>query len=408
MEVTHPRCAGLDLGKDELVACIRIQDDTGIRQECRTYKTTIKELLALSEWMTSEGVADVVMEATGTYWKPVWHILEDSFKLILANAAHVRGIPGRKSDVNDAMWLADLLAHGLIRGSFIPPAPIQNLRDLTRTRKQLLREIVQHTQRIQKTLDDANLKITGLISDILGVTGRAILKALIEGETNPDRLANLARGTLKSKRSRLIEALHGRVRPHHRMLLKLHLDLIEALETAVNNLDKEVGDAIAPFRDAAHRVTTVPGIADVASQSIIAEIGADMSRFPTHSHLVSWACLCPKLDQSAGKIHSNRSRKGALWLKTMIVQCAWAAVRTKNSYLRAQFYRIRARRGPKKAIMAVAASMLTAIYYILRDGVVYHDLGPHYLDHLDRNKLSHRLVRRLQDLGYNVAISEAA
>jgi transposase len=407
MEVVHPRCAGIDLGKDELVACVRIQED-GIRQECRTYKTTVGELLALSEWMASQGVTHVVMEATGTYWKPVWHVLEESFTLILANAAHVKGIPGRKSDVNDAMWLADLLAHGLVRGSFIPPTPIQDLRDLTRTRKQLIREIAQHTQRIQKTLDDANLKITGLISDILGVSGRAILHALIEGEANPDRLANLARGSLQIKRKRLIEALHGRVRPHHRQLLRLHLNLIVNIEREVEGLDRQIGDALAPFRDAARRVDTVPGIAELAAQCVIAEIGVDMSRFRTHEHLVSWACLCPRLDQSAGKTHSNRSRKGALWLKTLLVQCAWAAVRIKNTYLQAQFYRIRARRGPKKAIMAVAASMLTAIYYILRDGVEYRDLGPNYLDNLNRNKLSNRLVRRLENLGYKVKISEAA
>ena len=408
MEVVHPRCAALDLGKDELVACVRIQEGARARQECRTFQTTVKQLLALSEWMASEGVTHVVMEATGTYWRPVWYVLEESFTLILANAAHVRGIPGRKSDVNDAMWLADLLAHGLIRGSFIPPAPIQSLRDLTRTRKQLVREIVQHTQRIQKTLDDANLKITGVITDILGVTGRAVLKSLIQGETNPERLADLARGRLRAKRSRLIEALHGWVTPHHRMLLKLHLDLIETIERAVDNLDKEIGDALAPFRNAAQRVKTVPGISDLAGQSVIAEIGVDMSRVPTHQHLLSWACLCPRLDQSAGKVHSTRTRKGALWLKTLLIQCAWSAVRCKDTYLRTQFYRIRARRGPKKAIGAVAASMLTAIYYILRDDVEYRDLGPNYLDNIDRTRLSRHLVRRLENMGYHVELKGAA
>lgn len=408
MEVVHPRCAALDLGKDELVACIRIQEGARAQQECRAFNTTVKQLLALSEWMASEGVTHVVMEATGTYWRPVWHVLEESFTLILANAAQVRGIPGRKSDVNDAMWLADLMAHGLIRGSFIPPAPIQSLRDLTRTRKQLVREIVQHTQRIQKTLDDANLKITGVITDMLGVTGRAVLKALIHGETNPERLADLARGTLRTKRSRLVEALQGWVTPHHRMLLKLHLDLIEAIEKAVDDLDKEIGDALAPFRNAAERVNTVPGISHLAGQTVIAEIGVDMSRFPTHRHLLSWACLCPRLDQSAGKVHSTRTRKGALWLKTLLIQCAWSAVRCRDSYLRTQFYRIRARRGPKKAIGAVAASMLTAIYYILRDGVEYRDLGPNYLDTIDRTRLSRHLVRRLENMGYHVELKGAA
>jgi transposase len=407
MEVVYSRCAGLDLGKDELVACVRIQEG-GIRQECRTFKTTVKELLALSEWLMAEGVTHVVMEATGVYWKPVWHVLEDSFTLILANAAHVRGIPGRKSDVNDATWLADLLAHGLIRGSFVPPRPIQELRDLTRTRKQLVREIAQHTQRIQKALDDANLKITGLITDILGLTGRAILEALIQGETEPERLADLARGSLKLKRSRLIEALGGRVTLHHRKLFKLHLDLIKAIEAAIDGLDKEIGDALAPFREAVRRLKTMPGISVIASQAVISEIGVDMSRFPDHGHLLSWACLCPRLDQSAGKRHSTRTRKGATWLKTLLIQAAWAATRRKDSYLRAQFYRLRGRRGPQKAIMAVAASMLTAIYYMLRDGVDYKDLGSSHFTQLDRSRATRRLVQRLENLGYHVAISEAA
>ncbi len=348
------------------------------------------------------------MEATGTYWKAVWHILEEDFTLVLANAGHIRGVPGRKSDVKDAEWMADLLAHGLIRGSFVPPAAVQEVRDLTRTRKQLVREIAQHTQRIQKTLDIANLKITGLLSNILGVSGRAILRALITGQTDPAQLADLARGSLTQKRAALIEALTGRVTPHHRRLIKLHLDLVERLEAAVEAIDAHLGDTLAPFREAVARLDAVPGIATIVAQAIIGAIGLDMSRFPTHQHLISWACLCRRLDESAGKRKSTRTRKGACWLKTVLVQAAWTAVRKKNSYYRAQFLRLRARRGPKKAIVAVAASMLTAVYYILRDGVEYRDLGGQYFERLDRTKVTQRLVKRLQDLGYSVQLAEVA
>jgi transposase len=407
MEVMYPRCAGLDLGKDTLVACVRLHG-AEIRQECRTFGMTTRDLLALADWLTAEGVTHVAMEATGTYWKGVWHVLEDAFTLVLANAGHIKGVPGRKSDVNDATWIADLLAPGLLRGSFVPPAPIQDVRDLTRTRKQLVREIAQHTQRLQKTLDIANLKITGLISDLLGVSGRAILRALIAGETDPVRLADLARGTLKNKRAALIDALTGRVTPHQRRLLKLHLTVIEQLEAAVADVDAQLGEALAPFREAVERVDTVPGIDRIVAQAILGEIGLDMARFATHHHLISWACLCPRLDESAGKRKSTRTRKGACWLKTVLVQAAWAAVRTKDSYYRAQFLRLRAHRGPKKAILAVAASILTAIYFILRDGVEYRELGGRYYDRLDRTKATSRLVKRLRDLGYRVQLEEVA
>lgn len=405
MEVLYPRCAALDLGKDELMACVRIQ---GSGRECRSFRTTTSELLKLSDWLSSQGVTHVSMEATGSYWKAVWHVLEGSFELMLANAAHVKNVPGRKSDVTDAEWQSDLLAHGLIRGSFVPPEPIQELREMTRTRKQFVREIVRHTQRIQRILDTANLKVTGLISDILGASGRAMLRALIAGETNPERLADLARGQLKAKRARLIEAFHGRVTPHHRRLLRLHLTLIEQIEAAVSELDEQLEAAIEPFREAVKRLKAVPGVSDVSAQGILSEIGLDMSRFPSHRHLLSWGCMCPRLDRSAGRIHSTRTRKGALWLKTMVVQVAWAAVRCKDSYYRAQYYRIRARRGSKKAILAVAASILTTIYYMLRDGTEYRELGSRYFTQVDRAKVAQRLVGRLTRLGYQVQLKEAA
>jgi transposase len=407
MEVLYPRCAGLDLGKDALVACVRLHGNP-VRHELRTFGTTTRELLVLAEWLTEHGVTHAAMEATGTYWKGVWHILEEGFTLLLANAGHIRNVPGRKSDVKDAEWIADLLAHGLLRGSFVPPAPVQEIRDLTRTRKQLVREIAQHTQRIQKTLDSANLKITGVLSNVLGVSGRAMLQALIDGQSDPTVLADLARGSLKTKRAALVDAFTGRVTPHHRRLLKLHFAVIEHLEAAVEAIDVQLGDTLAPFREAVARLDAIPGIEQVVAWAILGEIGHDMSRFPTHQHLISWACLCRRLDESAGKRKSTRIRKGACWLKTVLVQAAWAAVRKKNSYYRAQFLRLRARRGAKKAIVAVAASMLTAIYYVLRDGVDYRELGGQYFERLDRTRVTQRLVNRLKDLGYRVQLDGLA
>jgi transposase len=408
MEVLYRICAGLDVHKDLVVACVRISQGNRVEHLVQSFATTTTGLLALADWLAAHGCTHVAMEATGVYWKPVWHVLEGRFELVLANARHIRNVPGRKTDVNDATWIADLLAHGLIRGSFVPPEPIQHLRDLTRTRKQLVREIVQHTQRIQKTLEDANIKITGLITDLLGVSGRAILAALIAGESDPECLASLVRGRLKVKRPALIEALRGRITEHHRFLLKLHLGQIEALDKAREELEQRMGKSLEPMRAKAELLITMPGVSETVAQVILAEIGTDMSRFPTAGHLVSWAGLCPRNDESAGKRRSTRVRPGAPWLKTTLVQAAWAAARTKDSYLRAQFLRIKSRRGPKKAILAVAASMLNAAYFMLRDEVAYADLGADHFDRRDPTKLVNRLIRRVADLGFHVEIRPAA
>jgi len=338
------------------------------------------------------------------YWKPVWHLLEEHFELVLANAQHIRNVPGRKTDVNDATWIADLLAHGLIRSSFVPPAPIQELRDLTRTRKQLVREISQHSLRIQKTLEDANVKLGSVLSNVLGSSGRAILQALIAGHTDPEQLADLAQGTARKKRTELVAALHGRIKPHHRRLLKVHLELIAALEQALHEIDADVGKTLAPIHSSARLLTSLPGVSDLTAQVMVAEIGVDMARFPSAAHLISWAGLCPRNDESAGKRRSTRLRKGAPWLKTALVTAAWAAVRVKDSYLQAQFHRLRSRRGAKKAILAVAASMLTAAYHMLKNGLEYHDLGADHFTRRDRSKAIQRLVRRLNDLGCNVQL----
>lgn len=364
MEVLYPRCAGLDVHKDTVVACLRCVSPPAHR-ETRSFATTTGALLQLAEWLGRHGCTHVAMEATGVYWRPLWHILEGEFELVLANAQHIRNVPGRKTDVNDAMWIADLLAHGLIRSSFVPPAAIQDLRDLTRTRKQLVREVAQHSLRIQKVLEDANLKLGSVLSDVLTASGRAMLGAIIAGENDPERLADLAQGTARRKRPELIEALRGRISAHHRMMLKLHLDLIADLERALRQVDEAVGKALAPIRERARLLTTMPGISDRTAQVVVAEIGVDMTRFPSPAHLVSWAGLYPRNDESAGKRRSTRVRKSGIWLKTTLVTAAWAAVRVKSSYLHAQFLRLKARRGAKKAILAVAASMLTAVYFML-------------------------------------------
>jgi transposase len=407
MEVLHPRCAGIDVHKDVVVAAIRCVSEP-VHHEVKSFGTTTKELLALSEWLESHKCTHVVMEATGVYWKPVWHMLEENFELVLVNAQHVKNVPGRKTDVGDATWLAELLAHGLVRSSFVPPARIQELRDLTRTRKQLVRELSQHALRIQKVLEDANLKLGSVLSDVVGKSGRAMLKAIVDGETKPEVLADLAQGSAKKKRAELIEALRGRVTQHHRNLLKLHLGLIDSLQVALEEVDAAVGKTLEPIQARARLLTTMPGVSDIAASVIVAEIGIDMSRFPSPGHLVSWAGLCPRSDESAGKRRSTRLRKGGTWLKTVLVTCSWAAVRTQNSYLRAQFLRLKSRRGAKKAIMAIAASMLTACFFMLRDEVPYKDLGAKHFDQHDTKKTIGRLVRRLQDLGCEVEIKRAA
>ena len=407
MEVLYPRCAGLDVHKDNVVARTRCVSEP-LHDEVRTFATTTSALLELNEWLSSHAVTHVAMEATGVYWKPVWHLLEGDFELILANAQHIRNVPGRKTDVSDAGWIADLLAHGLIRSSFVPPAPIQELRDLTRTRKQLVREVSQHSSRIQKVLEDANLKLGSVLSNVLGKSGRAILQALIDGESDPQKLADLAQGHARKKTAELVEALHGRIRNHHRSLLRVHLDLVTALQHALAELDATVGKALASIQEGARLLSTIPGVSDITAHVIVAEIGLDMTRFASDAHLRSWAGFCPRNDESAGKRRSTRVRKGAPWLKTTLVTAAWAAVRVKDSYLQAQFHRLRARRGAKKAILAVASSMLTAAYYMLKNSVAYKDLGAGHFARRDRTRMIQRLVRRINDLGCQVQITPLA
>src|SRR5215470_1553465 len=403
MEVLYPHCAGLDVHKETVVACVRHMVNGAVTRDVRTFGTTTKDLLALSEWLASQGCTHVAMEATGVYWKPVWHILSDGdVTLVLANAAHVKNVPGRKTDVNDATWLADLLAHGLIRGSFVPDAQTQELRALLRTRKQFARERSSHVQRLQKTLEDANIKLDGVISDIIGLSGRRMIEALIAGESDPETLAALAHRRIKAPPAALREALRGRVTDHHRFLLQLHLQHIDALDDAITAIDREVNVQVEPFRAQVLLLTTIPGVSDLSAYVIRAEIGGDMSRFPTVGNLISWAGFCPRNDESAGKRRSNRMRKGAPWLKTTLTQCAWAAAPKNGSYLQAQFHRLRARRGAKKAIGAVAASILTAAYHMLKTGTLYQDLGADHFVRRSKTTHTQRLVKTLEHLGYAV------
>src|SRR5487761_452051 len=408
MEVLHPHCAGLDIHKDSVVACVRHMAEGKIATEVKSFLTTTRELMELSDWLSAEGATHIAMEATGVYWKPVWHILADGeFELVLANAAHVKNVPGRKTDVKDAVWLADLMAHGLIRGSFVPDAPTQQMRDLLRTRKQFVRERSSHTQRIQKALEDANIKLDSVVSDVLGLSGRRMLEALIAGETDPLKLAVLAHRRIQASAAELEAALRGRVTAHHRFLLQLHLDHVDALDAAIARIDREVDGNPEPFRAAIELLTTIPGVSRLSAEVIVSEIGLDMERFATDAQLISWAGLCPRNDESAGKRRYTQMKKGAPWLKTTLIQYAWSATRNKNGYLAAQYVRLRSRRGGKKAIGAVAASILTAIHHMLKNGTRYQDLGADHFDRRAKGKHVLRLLRRLQNLGVTVQITSS-
>ena len=405
MELVHKRCAGLDVHKDTVVACVRLARSGGeVKRETRTFTTTTTGLLELGDWLMECTVTHAVMESTGVYWKPVWHVLESFVDLSLANATEVKNLPGRKSDVSDAQWLADLLAHGLLRRSFVPDKPTEELRELTRTRKQIVREITQHAQRIEKLLQGTNIKLRSVLSKVLGESGRAIIRAMIAGEKDPKKLADFAKGKARKKLRQLEKALDGFVDDHHRFLLQQHLDTVEHLERMVATIETRIEEVLRPFVEAADLLETIPGISKTAARVILAEAGTDMSRFPHAGALVSWAGLCPVMDESAGKKRSKKIRKGNPWLKATLTQCAWAAVRTPG-YLRARYHRIRARAGKMKAMIAVARTMMVAVYHMLRDGQTYRDLGESFFEARDRERLTRALTRRLTRLGYDVQLA---
>jgi transposase len=419
MDVFVERCAGIDIGKHEVVACLRTPDPSGRgrRKQTRTFSAFTGALVEMADWFTDQGVTEIAMEATGSYWKPVWYVLEErAFELKLVNAQHVKILPGRKSDVLDAEWLAELLEHGLLRGSFVPPAAIRELRDLTRYRKRLIQAHTSEGQRIEKTLEDAGIKLDSVASEILGVSGRAMLAALVAGERNPQVLAELAKGTLRKKIPQLRQALRGTFSEHHAMLIRLCLDHIAHLEGAIAQLDERidavfaasVSEAGVPFDRARDRLDTITGVGKRAAECIIAEIGVDMSRFPTAAHLASWAGVCPGNNITGGKRGSGKTTHGDVWLIDILTQCAWAAAHTRDTYLSAQFWRLARRIGKKKAAVAVGHSILVICWHLLTDDCDYADLGGDYFTRRNTDRQRDRLIAQLHSLGYRVTLDQAA
>jgi transposase len=405
MQLLYRCCSGLDVHKNTVVACVRRLDERGqAHEEVRTFGTMTDALLSLADWLVQEGVTHVAMESTGVYWKPVYHLLEGQFELLLVNAQHIKQVPGRKTDVKDCVWIAQLLQHGLLKASLVPPPFQRELRDLTRQRSQLVGEQARVAQRIQKVLEDANIKLASVATDVMGTSGRAMLRSLIAGQTDAKELAKLARGRMKAKIPALHRALVGRVTEHHRFMLRMHLDHYEQLEAFVAEFGQRITEKLAPFAQEVELLKTIPGIQDRTAQVLLAEIGPDLKPFPTSAHLASWAGVCPGNNESAGKRRSGRTRKGNQWLRSALIQMAWAASRTKNTYLSAHFRRLSVRRGAKRAAVAVSHSLLVIVYHVLTRRTPYHDLGPEYLDRHNEERLTKRLVSRLERLGHQVTL----
>jgi len=405
MNTLYPRCAGIDVHKSNVVVCVRCSDRPGKPfEEVRTFSTMTRDLLALSDWLAELGVTHVAMESTGVYWKPVFNLLEGRFEVLLVNAEHIKQVPGRKTDVKDCAWIAQLLQHGLLKASFVPPEPIRGLRDLTRQRTQLIQERASAANRIQKVLEDAKIKLAAVATDVLGMSGRDMLEALIAGETDPEKLADLARKRLREKIPALQLALQGRVTEHHRFLLRLHLDHVDHLGELIGRLGARIEEALAPFAEAVERLQTIPGISQRVAETVVAEVGTNMAQFPTADHLASWAGMCPGNNESAGKRRSGHTTKGNRWLKRILVQAAWAASHTKGTYLAAQYRRLAKRRGRKRALVAVGHTLLVIIYHMLKRGTTYAELGPDFLDRLEPERLTRQLVKRLQSLGHKVTL----
>ena len=410
MELVYERCCALDVHKRQVTACVHVPDRQGRCTELRAeFQTMTPDLLAMRDWLKGLGVSCIAMEATGVYWKPVYYLLEDDFELLLVNAQHVKNVPGRKTDVGDAQWLCQLLEHGLLRASFVPPKPIRELRDLTRYRKSLVWERAREANRLQKLLEDANIKLSDVASDVLGASGRAMLAALCGGNNDPAALAELARGKLRAKLPALETALQGRFSSHHALLLSHLLSHIDYLDQSIDSLSAEIEERLDPFAQQRELLCTIPGVAERTAEVILAELGPDMGRFPSHRHAASWAAICPGNDESAGKRKTGKTRKGDRWLRTALVEAAnSAAGRTKDTYLRAQYLRVKRRQGHKKAIVAVAHSILVAAYYILSEQKPYQELGgDFFIRRQDQERLTQRLVRQLERLGQRVTLEPA-
>jgi transposase len=405
VDTLYPRCAGIDVHKSNVVVCVRRCDRPGkVFEEVRTFSTMTAELLDLSDWLDEHGVTHAAMESTGVYWKPVFNILEGRVEVILVNAEHVKKVRDRKTDVKDCQWIAQLLQHGLLRASFVPPPPIRELRDPTRQRSQLVAEKATAANRTQKVLEDANIKLASVATDVLGVSGRDILEALIAGEDDAEKLADKARKRLRKKIPELQTALRGRVTAHHRFQLRILLDHVTHLEGLIGRLGVRIEELMVPFAEAVERLTTIPGVEQRAAETVIAEIGADMEQFPTAEHLASWAGMCPGNNESAGQRKTGKTTKGSRWLRQVLTQAAWAASHTKDTYLSAQSRRLAARRGKKRALVALGHTLLVIIYHLLKDATTYRELGGDFLGRLEPERLTRQLVQRLEKLGHKVSL----
>lgn len=404
MKVEHKRCCGLDVHKKTVVAAIVVEDTAdNVYKEVRTYGTMTEDLLELADWLMSNQITHVAMESTGEYWKPIYNILENNFELLLVNAQHIKHVPGRKTDVKDSEWIAELLRHGLLKASFIPPAGQRELRELTRHRANFVRERAALVNRVQKTLESANIKLGDVATNVMGVSGRAMLNALVAGQASPEDMAALSKGRLREKRDQLTKALSGRVKPHHRFVLSELLCQIDSLDETIARFDEEIVKYCRPFEQAVELLDTIPGVARRTAEVIVAEIGTDMSRFATADHLASWAGVAPGNNESAGKHYSGKTTNGNRALRVALVQAANTASRMNNTYLSAQYHRLAARRGRKRAIVALAHSILVSAYHMIKNNVPYHDLGNDYFDSRTSLATAKRLLKRLQNLGYDVS-----
>ena len=406
MQVIYERCCGLDVHKRTITACRLKWLGREWQKEIRQFGTMTKDLLMLSDWLVSEGCTHVAMESTGVYWKPVYNILEGQFELLVVNAQHLKAVPGRKTDVRDAEWIAELLAHGLLRGSFVPPPSVRELRELTRYRSSVVRDRARTVNRLQKVLEAANIKLASVVSDIDGVSARLMLEGLVAGKRDTEELARLAKGRLKEKHAQLVEALSCRLQPHQSFLIAEHLAQIDYLEGAIERLSLQIEEKLRPFEQQISWLDTIPGINRRTAEVLWAETGGDMSRFASARHLASWAGMCPGNNESAGKRRSGRTRKGSPWLRHCLVEAAHGAAHTKNRYLSSQYHRIAARRGKKKALLAVGHSILVIAYHLLTRKQAYCDLGANYFDERDRQAVTKRCVNRLQKLGYQITLEK--
>jgi transposase len=407
VQVVYERCCGLDVHKRTITACMLKWLGGQGQKEIRQFGTMTKDLLELSDWLIAEDCTHVAMESTGVYWKPVYNILEGHFELLVVNAQHLKAVPGRKTDVRDAEWIAELLAHGLLRGSFVPPADVRELRDLTRYRTSLVRDRARTLNRLQKVLEDGNIKLANVVTDIDGVSARLMLKALLAGEKDTAQLASLAKGRLKEKREQLVQALSGRLKPHQSFLIAEHLAQIDYVEGAIERLSQQIEERLRPFEQELGWLDTIPGVSRRTAEVLWAETGGDMSRFASARHLASWAGMCPGNNESAGKRRNGRTRKGSPWLRHCLIEAAHGAARTKNKYLSSQYHRVGARRGKKKALVAVGHSILVIAYHLLARKQAYSDLGANYFDERDRQAVTKRCLSRLNKLGYKVSLEKS-